>query len=185
MLLSSSRLGNVTFKCVFIFKLTSPRWCSIKQVLPKNMLLSIYKMKHMPSLPKARGGWSIIIHKEKKKKRLARSIRPRTAVSRYLVTRKRKGRGRRRAPEAAAAGGGGRGGEGGGGEGSKDLANASVVQQPQSRKKKKFFFPTARSSGWSLSLQCAASVSAETAKLRGALTCAGPRRCKRTTRGAR
>lgn len=67
----SLALGNVTFKCIFIFKLTSPRLYSIKEVLPKNMLLSIYKMKHMP--PKVMwGGWNIIIHNEK----LARSIRP-------------------------------------------------------------------------------------------------------------
>lgn len=46
--------GNVTFKCIFIFKLTSPRLYGIKEVLPKNMLLSIYKMKHMP--PKVERG---------------------------------------------------------------------------------------------------------------------------------
>lgn len=50
----SLALGNVTFKCIFIFKLTSPRLHSIKEILPKNMLLSIYKMKHMP--PKVGGG---------------------------------------------------------------------------------------------------------------------------------
>jgi hypothetical protein len=50
---ATARLGNAS-KCIFIFKLTSPRRYSKKEVLPKNMLLSIYKMKHMP--PKGKRG---------------------------------------------------------------------------------------------------------------------------------
>lgn len=70
---ATARLSvTVTFKCIFIFKLTSPRPYSIKEVLPKIMLLSIYKMKHMP--PKVGSGGDEVLFIMKK--RLARSIRP-------------------------------------------------------------------------------------------------------------
>lgn len=51
----------------------------------------------------------------------------------------------------------------------KDLANASVVQKPQSKKKKKFNCHICRLEP---QLQCAASVSKEAEELRWAPTCA-------------